>query len=205
MRPDSGLRTFLLLLAPLFLLVASVLVLALELLSIKLFNAHTTRERPYSGRMITLYGPTEAGVSPADYQLIDVDINYRVTPMIAYLCVAVFAGFISCLDACAVWELKKVEGSPRHQRGWSWFTLIANTLVVAVSVGVLAWASVLIGNEGWKGYEDVVKEDQKWTKETWICQINRFFPEQDWGTTTCGTAVCFQWKKTLKTGANVER
>lgn len=193
MRPDSGLRTFLLLLAPLFLFLVSCLVLALELISSKLLTAHTARDWPYGGRIITLYGPTKTGASPDDFEVIDVDIYYRITPMIAYLCVAGFAGVIACLDACAIWELKKVEGSARHERGWSWFALIVNTLVIAVSVGVLAWASVSIGNEGWKGYEDVVKEDQRWAKETWICQIDRLFPEQDWGTTACGTAVCARY------------
>lgn len=192
MRPDSGLRTFLLFLAPLFLFVVSALVFALEFISTTLFNVHTTRDWPYGRRIITLYGPTKTGASPDDYDYIDVDINLNATPTIAFLCVSVFAGIISCLDACAVWELRRVEGSARQQRGWSWFALLANLLVLALSVGVLAWASVLVGNEGWKGYGDVIEEGQKWTKETWICQIDRLFPRQDWGATACGTAVCAQ-------------
>ncbi|KAF2707840.1 hypothetical protein K504DRAFT_382818, partial [Pleomassaria siparia CBS 279.74] len=74
---------------------------------------------------------------------------------------------------------------------WSWVLLVVNLLATAASVGVLAYLSGLQGNEKtWQSAADATTAGQRFTRETWVCQMNKFFPaEKDWAGPACGLAV----------------
>lgn len=100
------------------------------------------------------------------------------------------AAYIACaFEAFGIWELKKVERTYGPQRGWAWAAAIGNTILAGLSVGVFAWATSLQGSEGWQTYEDVQRQYNEYTRETWACQIERFNPNERWARAACGTAV----------------
>lgn len=171
-------RALFLLFAPFFLLLTAALVVALDRISVSLFDEVTPNF--YNGpRVITLFGPTENGATPEEYNFIDVKINERNGIVIALMCTAALAFLVSFISACGIWELRKIvageEGFDFSARGswegrgrkWSWVTLFVNVMMVGGALGVLGWTSSVQAGEGWKnGYEDVGKEEQKWMRET---------------------------------------
>ncbi|KAF2271739.1 uncharacterized protein EI97DRAFT_258266 [Westerdykella ornata] len=189
----SSLRTTLLLLPAIFLFATSVILFTLERISSRILVSKYLHTRNYiSKNYMTFYGPRRdsdfGNVEKYDY--IDVYIAENKGPTIAYIFLSL-AGFLAAIiGACGVWELRRVEGTMGHQRLWAWFVLAVQGVVFPCVVVVLAWASVLQGNDGWKGYEDVSREGvvQGYTRETWFCQIDRLFGEQDWAGTGCGVA-----------------
>jgi hypothetical protein len=75
---------------------------------------------------------------------------------------------------------------------WCWFVILTELAVVGVSLGVLSWASSLEAYTGWLNYGDVGHTgEEKFTRETWVCQIDHFYPRQDWAARACDVAVCF--------------
>jgi hypothetical protein len=164
----------------------AIIIFVLERVSSALFLVNTNRSWRYGDKSITFYGPTSNGSD--DYDYIDVDVRINIAPTSAIIAICLFAFVISVVGVCGIWELRRVEGTARHQRVWSWTILLTNFATAAACIGILAWASVLQGKEGWKSYADVGKEDQRWTRETWVCQINQYFGNNDWSVAACGVA-----------------
>lgn len=192
MRNPNGLRTVLLITPPLFLLFPiSILVFVLERISYTLLTVQTTRNYRTDVESMTFYGPPGPNSTSDDYDYIDVDININNGPTGAIIGISVVAWLVSVVAVCGIWELRRVEGSARHQRWWSWTVLLSDLAIAIASIAVLAWASVVQGKEGWKGYQDVSKHDQRYTRETWVCQIDRFYSGNDWAGAACGISVSF--------------
>ncbi|KAH6621973.1 hypothetical protein C7974DRAFT_214172 [Boeremia exigua] len=188
MRNLNGCRVVLLL-APAVLLLfpVSVLVFALERISKNLLLDHTYRNFRNGAFMLTLNGRTSTSSTAAA----DIDITMRIdnAPSLAILGVCVAAYIVCAINAFGIWELKKVEGTHGHQRMWTWIAAISNILLVALSLAIFGWASSLqSSNTGWQTYDDVQKQDQEFTRETWSCQIERFYASEGWATAACGTA-----------------
>jgi hypothetical protein len=123
---------------------------------------------------------------------IDVDVRLNEGPTLAILGVCVIAFFVAVNGASGIWELRRVEGTARRQRVWAWSVLIANLVAAVASIAVLGWTTSVQGEKGWQSLADVGKGDQSWTRETWVCQIDEWFPEQDWARNACGLAVCIR-------------
>ncbi|KAF2677963.1 hypothetical protein K458DRAFT_446691 [Lentithecium fluviatile CBS 122367] len=183
MQNPNGIRVLFLLSPVAFLLPFATLVFILERISQTLLNTQLHG----GSRRITLYGPTNSS-SDAVNTSTDVLLSIDYGPTLAILGISVFAFIVGVLAACGIWELRRVEGSPGIQRFWAWTALVANVVVVGLCVGVLAWASVVQNGQGWKGYEDVGVYGQRYTRETWVCQIDKFYPQQDWAGPACGLA-----------------
>jgi len=189
MRNLSGCRlVFLLAPAVLLLFPVSVLIFALERISKSLLLEHTYRNIRSGASVITVNGrnnTSSTGVSD-----VDVAMHIDNAPSLAILGVCVAAYIVCAIDAFGIWELKKVEGTYGHQRVWAWSAAIGNILLVALSLGVFGWVTSLqSSNSGWQSYDDVRKQDQEFTRETWSCQIERFYPGEGWASAACGTAV----------------
>ncbi|KAG9204551.1 hypothetical protein G6514_001010, partial [Epicoccum nigrum] len=188
MRNLNGCRVFLLA-APAVLLLfpVSVLVLILERISKSILYQHTYRDFRSGEFMITLTGRNSTA-STADSD-IDVAMQIDNTPMLAILGVCLAAYIVCAIDAFGIWELKKVEGTSGHQRTWTWVAAVGNVLLAALSLGVFGWATAVQGSDGgWQSADDVNKTDREYTRETWACQIERYFPKEGWASGACGTA-----------------
>jgi hypothetical protein len=182
----NGIRVLFLLSPVVFLLLpVSTLVFILERISQVLLNNQLNRSYRTGNGELTLSGPSNSSSNAANVSR-DIELSIDVGPTLAILGVSVIVGVLAC---CGIWELRRVEGSSGSQRFWSWTTFVANVILIGLCVGVLVWASVVQNGEGWKGYEDVGREGQKFTRETWTCQIHSFFPQQDWAGPACRLAV----------------
>ncbi|KAJ4991594.1 hypothetical protein SVAN01_02975 [Stagonosporopsis vannaccii] len=188
MRSLSGCRLVLLLTPPVLLLFpVSVLVFALERISKYLLLEHTYRDIRSGAYMVTVTGRNSTSSTGAS----DIDVTMHIdhAPSLAILGVCVAAYIVCAIDAFGIWELKKVEGTYGHQRIWAWTAAIGNILLVALSLGVFGWATSLQSSDnGWQSYDDVRRLDQESTRETWSCQIERFYPSEGWASAACGTA-----------------
>lgn len=189
MRNLNGCRVVLLLAPAVFLLFpVSVLVFVLERISKSLLLEHTYRSYRTGAYILTLNGRNSTGSTASE----DFDVNMDIdqAPTLAILGVCVAAYIVCAIDVFGIWELKKVEGTSGHQRMWAWVATFSNVILAALSLGVFGWASSLQGNDkGWQSYEDVSRQDQEHTRETWSCQIERFYPNEGWASAACGTAV----------------
>jgi hypothetical protein len=185
----SGWRVFLLASpAVLLLFPVSVLILVLERISKSLLYQHTYRDFRSGAVLITLTGLNSSASSTDS----DIDVVFQVDnkPMLAILGVCLAAYIVCAIDAFGVWELKKVEGTSGHQRAWAWVAGVGNVLLAVLSLGVFGWATAVQGGDGgWKSVDDVGKADREYTRETWACQIERYFPKEGWASGACGTAV----------------
>lgn len=187
MRNPNGCRVVLLLIPSLFLFAVGALTLVLERISSSLLLNQTGRNIHTGAFEITLYGPTSAGSN--DFTNTDVTLRFVQAPVYAILGVCVISYIVSGLAVFGIWDLRRIEGTASHQRMWSWIILVSNFIMVGSSAGVLGYASSVQSNEkAWQNYEDVVKDDQVFTKETWSCQIDKFYPDQNWAGPACGTA-----------------
>jgi hypothetical protein len=188
MRDFSGCRAILLFTPPLLLqLPIGVLILALERISKSLFFNETNRNYRSGDHEITVHGPTSAGSNNAT----DIDITLRINsaPTYAILGTCCLSYMVIAISAFGVWEMRKVEGTSAHYRMWSWLILISNLLLIGVSIGTMGYTSSVQSNEqGWQRYEDVGTGDPRFTRETWACQIDKFFPDSGWAGSACGTA-----------------
>lgn len=191
MRNLNGCRVVLLLAPAVFLLFpVAVLVFVLERISKSLLLEHTYRSYRTGAYIITLNGPNSTNSNASTDVNVTMDIDQA--PTFAMLGVCVAAYIVCAIDAFGIWELKKVEGTSGHQRMWAWVATISNVIMAAISLGVFGWASGLqSSNQGWQGYDDVQKSDREYTRETWSCQIERFYPNEGWASAACGTAVSF--------------
>jgi hypothetical protein len=190
MQNPNGLRVLFLLSPAAFLLLPiSTLIFILERISQSLLNTQLNRNYRSGYRQITLNGPANSSSNAGEVPT-TITLSIDVGPTLAILGVCVFAFVVGVLACCGIWELRRVEGSPGMQRFWAWTSYVANVITVGLSVGVLAWASAVQAGEGWNGYDDVGDPDQRFTRETWVCQIDKFYPREDWAGPVCGLSVC---------------
>jgi hypothetical protein len=191
MREPTLLRTFLLLIPPSLLLIACVVAFALERISYGIF-ADNIPSLNYGrgGRTMTFYGPPFKHATKYEYMEVEIEIN--VAPTATIIGLTLLGVMVAGVGACGVWELRRVVGTAAHQRAWAWQVCILQVLYAGACVGVLAWVTLVQG-EGWKDYRDVegMGDVQKFTRETWVCQIDQFFPLNDWSASACGVAVSF--------------
>ncbi|KAH7082621.1 hypothetical protein BKA63DRAFT_135501 [Paraphoma chrysanthemicola] len=188
MRNLNGFRVVLLLIPPLFLLLpAGVIALVLERITNSLILAQTQRDWRSGSYDITVYGPTSTGSN--DFTNKDFNLRIDNAPTLAILGICILVYIVSAIGVFGIWELRRVEGTSRHQRVWTWLIFVSNLIMIGASAGVLGYASSVQSNtKGWERYEDVGKGDQEFTRETWACQIDKFYPDQSWAGIACGTA-----------------
>jgi hypothetical protein len=184
----NGCRVVLLLTPPLFLLFpVGVLIFALERISKALILEQTQRDWRSGSYKITVYGPTSTGSNNLTYT--DVTFHTNEAPTLAILGICCLSFIVSAIGVFGIWELRKVEGTAGHQRKWAWTMLLSNVVMVGASAGVLGYASSVQSSErSWPKYEDVGKDEQRFTRETWACQIDKFYPDESWAKAACGTA-----------------
>jgi hypothetical protein len=177
----NGFRVVLLLTPPLFFLFpVGVLTFVLERISRALLLEQTRRDwRNDNSASITLYGPTSTGSN----NLTNTDITIRTNqaPTLAIIGICCLSFVVSIIGVCGIWEMRRVEGTPNHQRAWTWAMFISNVVMLGASTGVLGYAtSVQSSERGWQRYEDVGKDGQVFTRETWVCQIKKLYPAESW-------------------------
>lgn len=101
---------------------------------------------------------------------------------------------VAGLSLSGIWQLKKVQGTARHERMWVWVVLVLNVMMAAGSVAVFGYAtSVQAGDATWKTYKDASAPNQEHTRETWACEINKFFPREGWAGSVCGTTQAMRY------------
>lgn len=188
MRDVSGCRLFFLIAPPLLLLFPiGVVIFALERISNSLLLAETSRNFRSGGYEITVHGPTSTGSTNST--TIDIALQINTAPTYAILGTCCLSYIVSAIGVFGVWELRKVEGTPTHYRMWSWLILISNVVMIGLSAGITGYTSTVQSEEkGWQRFEDVGKGRPRLTRETWTCQIDKFYPDSDWARAACGTA-----------------
>jgi hypothetical protein len=171
-----------------FLLVpVAALINILERISNSLLREQTARNYRTGDFEITVHGPTATGSN----NITDTDITllFDQTPTQSILGVCILAYFVSALGVGGIWELRRTEGTAGHQRVWGWTVLLSNIIMIGASAGVLGYASSVQSNtRAWQSYEDVGRNDQEYTRETWACQIDKFYPDEGWAGAACGIA-----------------
>ncbi|KAH7412325.1 hypothetical protein DE146DRAFT_275794 [Phaeosphaeria sp. MPI-PUGE-AT-0046c] len=183
MRNLYGCRLVLLVAPSLLLLFPiGVLTLALERISNALLREQTSRNWRSGDSEVSIPNPTSSA---------DTSINIQVknAPTYAILGICCLSYLVSAIGVFGMWELRKVEGTSRHQRGWSWAVLVSHVIMIGASVGVLAWASSVQSDENsWLRREDIGQGSLVLTRETWACQIDKFYTDSGWAGAACGTA-----------------
>ncbi|KAF2119795.1 hypothetical protein BDV96DRAFT_568218 [Lophiotrema nucula] len=178
MHNPNGLRTVCLITPSLLLLMPlSVLAFVLERISQAFLAVHTSRY---------IYGDlyfNDWGLGDGSARA---HVNYGPTG--AIIGISIMTLIVSGISACGTWELRRIEGTPRHQRAWSWAVVLANFAITVASIAVLAWYSALQKSEAWSSVDDF-SSGRTFTRETWFCQINKFRSDQDdWAAPACGIA-----------------
>lgn len=183
MRNLHGCRLVLLVAPSLLLLFpVGVLTFALERISNALLREQTLRNWRTGDSGISIPNPTSSA---------DTGINVRINnaPTYAILGICCLSYVVSAIGVFGIWELRKVEGTSGHQRGWSWAVMTSHVIMIGASVGVLAWSSSVESNEhGWQRREDIGQGSPVLTRETLACQIDKFYPDSGWAGAACGTA-----------------
>jgi hypothetical protein len=192
MRNSNGCRLVLLLTPPLLLLFpVGVLVLALDRISNALLYEHTTRDYRSGSFRLKIYDSTSTGSQSTDK---DIDLRIHRAPQFAILGICCLSYIVSAIGVFGIWELRRVEGTRSHQRVWSWLILISNVIMIGASAGILGYASSVQSNENvWRSSEDLGKGGAAFTRETWTCQIDRFYPDSGWAGEACGTTKAIRY------------
>ncbi|PSN72294.1 hypothetical protein BS50DRAFT_248277 [Corynespora cassiicola Philippines] len=179
MANPNGIRAVILLAPPLFLLLPfSVLLFVLDRISDTVFDAGNFTGRGTYG---SYNSPASTAVS--DYGSLNFPVYINSGPTTGIIAIAIAAYIVSILGTCAIWELRRVEGTASHQRKWCWTTLLSNFAVFAASIAVLVYASVA-SNAPWKGYIHDRTSSERRTRETWACQISEHYDES-WASGAC--------------------
>jgi hypothetical protein len=132
------------------------------------------------------------GSDVSDDTTVTIDVNDGPIYVILGLCMLGYG--VSLLSAAGIWQLRRTEGTAGHERMWTWTIFISNIVMIGASLGVFGYiTSVQSSDNSWQSYEDVGKEDQEHTRETWACQISQFYPDRDWAGTACGTAKAMRF------------
>ena len=178
-----------LLLAPTVLLLfpVTVLVTILERISKSLLLQQTGRDWRGGEYLIYLNGPNATDPSSTARTAVNLDIDNGPSWAILGVCAAAY--IVCAVDAFGIWELRKVEGTYGSQRVWAWTASVCNILLFALSLAIFGWTTSVHNSEGWQSLADVQRQDQEFTRETWSCQIERFYPDEWWAGVACGTAV----------------
>lgn len=181
-------RTVLLLVPTVLLLLpVTALVTILERISKSLLLEQTGRDWRGGDYLIYLDGPNATDPSTTARTAVDMNINNGPSWAMLGVCAA---GYLVCaVDALGICELRKVEGTYGSQRVWAWTASVGNIFLSALSLAVFGWSTSVQDSEGWQSYADVQRQDQEYTRETWSCQIARFYPNEGWTAPACGTAV----------------
>jgi hypothetical protein len=192
MRNSNGCRLVLLLTPPLLLLFpVGALVLALDRISNALLYEHTTRDYRSGSFRLKIYDSTSTGSQSTDK---DIDLRIHRAPQFAILGICCLSYIVSAIGVFGIWELRRVEGTRSHQRVWSWLILISNVIMIGASAGILGYASSVQSNENvWRSSEDLGKGGAAFTRETWTCQIDRFYPDSGWAGEACGTTKAIRY------------
>jgi hypothetical protein len=163
-----------------------VLVLALDRISNALLYEHTARDYRSGDFRIKLNNSTSTDPESTNT---NIDLRIHRAPQFAILAICCLSYIVSAIGVFGIWELRRVEGTRRHQRMWSWFILFSNVIMIGASAGILGYASSVQNNENiWQSSGDIGKGGAAFTKETWACQIARFYPDSGWAGEACGTA-----------------
>jgi hypothetical protein len=163
------------------------LTFALERISNSLLLSQMDRDWRSGGRSITIYDTTNTASGNATDVEIDVRINHAPTLTILGICCLSY--LVSAIGVFGIWELRKVEGTPTHQRVWSWLILVSASLMIGAGAGALGYTTSVQSNEKtWQRVEDVGKGDPVLTRETWACEIDKFYPNSGWAGAACGAA-----------------
>ncbi|KAH5353410.1 hypothetical protein HBI48_146770 [Parastagonospora nodorum] len=188
MRDFSGCAAVFLFTPPLLLqLPVGVLIFALERISRSLLLSETNRNFRGGTYEVTVYGPASTDSNNSTNTVIDLRINQ--SPTYATLGTCCVSYVVIAIGLFGIWELRKMEGTPAHHRMWSWLVLISNMIMIGLSAGIMGYTSSVQSNEnGWQRYEDVGQSDPRLTRETWACQIDKFYPDSGWAGAACGTA-----------------
>jgi hypothetical protein len=178
-----------LLLAPTVLLLfpVTVLVTILERISKSLLLEQAGRDWRGGEYLIYLNGPNATDPSSTARTAVNMDIDNRPSWAILGVCVAAYV--VCAIDAFGIWELRKVEGTYGSQRVWAWTASGCNVFLFGLSLAIFGWSTSVQNSEGWQSLADVQRQDQEYTRETWSCQIARFYPSEGWAGAACGTAV----------------
>jgi hypothetical protein len=185
MRNSSGCRVVLLFTPPLLIqFPIAVLILALERISRSLLLTEMSQNFRSGDYQISL--PNSNSNNATD---IAIPLRLDSSPSYAIFGVCCLSYLVSAIGVFGIWELRKIEGTPGHQRVWSWLILIANVILVGTSLGILGYTSSVQSSEtGWQSREDIGKGVPRWSKETWSCQIDKYFPDDGWAGSACRTA-----------------
>ncbi|EUC33859.1 hypothetical protein COCCADRAFT_36413 [Bipolaris zeicola 26-R-13] len=188
MPKSNGCRTLLLLIPPLlFLFPTAALISILERISKNTFYSNLQRSFRTGAFQLVLPRP---GGGPD----IGLSLDFNHAPILVILGICVIAYAVTVLSAAGIWQLKKVEGTSRHERVWVWVVLIANVIMIGVSLGGFGYATSVQASDGtWRDYEDAGRPDQELTRETWACQIHSLFPGEGWAGTACGTSQAMRY------------
>ncbi|KAF2748254.1 hypothetical protein M011DRAFT_466669 [Sporormia fimetaria CBS 119925] len=190
MGTPTGLRTLFLIIPPLVLLLPiSIILFALDRLAHAFFIAQAGYSWRASSHTFTFYGPLTTGAPVSEYAYITISMFVNNAATKAYIILSIAGALVATVGMCTVWELRRVEGTARHDRLWAWVGGLLNLIFMGACVGVFGWVTGTQSGEGWKSYEDVSSRFvQRYTRETWVCQIDEFFPRQGWAGKACGVA-----------------
>ncbi|KAH8723468.1 hypothetical protein GQ44DRAFT_314814 [Phaeosphaeriaceae sp. PMI808] len=170
-----------------FLFPVCIITFALERVSKSLIYSQTQRNFRNGNLEILLYGPTSTGST--DLAEKEITLHFDLASRYAILGTCSLALLVSVIGVFGIWELRRVEGTARHARVWSWVVVISNVVMIGVSVGILGYmSSVQSSEKRWQRYEDVGKDDQEFTRETWACQVADFYTRENWAGPACRTA-----------------
>lgn len=185
MRNLNGCRIVLLLTpALIFLFPIAVITFIFERVSHTLLFTQTLRNWRSGDFQLTIYGLNSTQSN--DLSNFDITLQINESPTLAILGVCILAYIVSTIDVCAIWELRRVQGTAKHERGWCWAAIVSNCVMIGVAAGLFGYATSVQNNErGWKGYDDVSKLQSSWTRETWVCQIHKFYSNESWAGPAC--------------------
>jgi hypothetical protein len=180
MRNLNGRRLVLLMVPPLLLLLpVGVLTVALERISRSLLLSETTRDFRTGTHIVTVYQPTNTGSSNSTN--VDIELRINRAPSLTILGICCLSYLVSAIGVFGIWELRKIDGTPRHQRAWSWVILISNLIMIGAGAGTFGYTTSVQNSENtWQRMEDIGKGDPVFTQETWACQIDKFFSDSGW-------------------------
>ncbi|USP78804.1 uncharacterized protein yc1106_06078 [Curvularia clavata] len=186
MHPSNGCRTVLLLLPPvLFLFPVAALTSILERVSKNIFYNHLSRNIRNGDYEISLPWP---GISNE----IQVALDVNNGPILAILGVCIIAYAVAVVSVAGIWQLKKVEGTARHERVWVWIVLVCNLIMVGASLAGFGYATSVQASDG-QIISDGKVPDREFTRETWACQIDKEFPSKGWAGQACSTTQAMRY------------
>ncbi|KAF2832491.1 hypothetical protein CC86DRAFT_274641, partial [Ophiobolus disseminans] len=102
-------------------------------------------------------------------------------PTAAILGICVLIDIVSAIAIFGIWELRRIEGTSRHQRVWAWIILISSASMAGASAAVFSYTTSVQSNDA-RVLENTAAGDL--TRETWACK----YSDQTWGREACGLA-----------------